>query len=158
MTSSTQQRPIESSTRQRPLIALLVAGHPEEADRYGAKLRMDGYSVVPATGMEQALERAAGARPDLIFVCMGVWAVPAVALLVLRTDRATRGVPTVLVSDRTRAQVSAEVGGLLTTENVVPRSAAVREAREERALTGRPGGCGRRPPWAQRLSRPAEFS
>ncbi len=153
MTSSTQQKPMKSSTRQRPLIALLIAGHSEEADRYGTKLRTDGYSVVPATGMEQALERAAAARPDLIFVCVGVWAVPALALLVLRTDRATRGVPTILVSDRTRAQVSAEVGGPLATENVVPRSAAVHEAREERALSGRAAGCGRRPRWEQWLSR-----
>jgi len=79
--------------------------------------------------------------------------VPALVLLVLRSDRFTRGVPTVLVSDRTRAQLAAEVGGLLSTENVVPRTAAVHAAREEQALSGRPAGCGRRPGWEQWLSR-----
>lgn len=153
MKSSTQQRPMKSSPRQRPLIALLIAGHPEEADLYGIKLRLDGYSVVLAAGLEQGLDRAAAARPDLIFVSVGAWAVPALLLLVLRSDRATRGVPTVLVCDRTRAQISHEVGGLLATENVVPRNSAVHAAQEERALTGRSTGCGRRPSWEQWLSR-----
>lgn len=152
MNSSTQQRTRKTSAQRRSLVALLVAGHPEEADRYAVKLRMDGYAVVPATGLEQALERAEAARPDLIFVCVGPWAVPALVLLVLRSDRFTRGVPTVLVSDMTRLQLSAEVGGLLSTENVVPRTYAVHAAREERALGGRPVGCGRRPGWEQRLS------
>jgi len=135
----------------RPLMALLIAGHPEESDDYGSKLKLDGYSIVPATGLESGLELAAAVRPDLIFVCMGPWAVVPLVLLVLRSDRATRGVPLVLVTDQTRAQVSAEVGGLLPTENVVPRSSAVHAARQERALTGRPAGCGRRPGWEQWL-------
>ncbi|TMC08613.1 MAG: hypothetical protein E6J41_12935 [Chloroflexi bacterium] len=152
MNVSTQQRTRKSTTRTRSLVALLIAGHPEEADRYAVKLRMDGYAVVPATGLEQALERAEAAQPDLIFVCVGPWAVPALVLLVLRSDQATRGVPTVLVSDHTRGQLAAEVGGLLSTENVVPRNAAVHAAREEQALSGRPAGCGRRPGWEQWLS------
>jgi hypothetical protein len=152
MNVSTQQRTRKGSTKPRSLVALLIAGHPEEADLYAVKLRMDGYAVVPATGLEQGLERAEAARPDLIFVCVGAWAVPALVLLVLRSDPATRGVPTVLVTDLTRSQLSAEVGGLLMTENVVPRNAAVHAAREERALGGRPAGCGRRPGWEQWLS------
>ena len=152
MNVSTQQRTPKSASRPRSLVALLVAGQPDDADQYAMKLRMDGYGVVPATGLEQALDRAEAARPDLIFVCVGAWAVPALVLLVLRSDRSTRGVPTVLVSDRTRAQLSAEVGGLLGTENVVPRTAAVHTAREEQALSGRPAGCGRRPGWEQWLS------
>src|SRR5437588_6749396 len=103
---------------RRP-IALLIAGRREDADRYAAKLRLDGYAVIPATGLERGLELAASARPDLIFVCVGAWAVPALVLLVLRSDGSTRGVPTILVSDLTRAHLSAEVGGLLPTENVV---------------------------------------
>lgn len=150
------QRPAPRTGR-RPagsrLTALLVAGRPDEADLYSIKLRADGYSVVPATGLEQALERAVAARPDLIFVCVGDWAVPALLLLVLRSDRATRGVPTVLVSDLTRLQLAAEVGGLLPTENVVPRTASVHAAREERALSGRPAGCGQRAGWEQWLRR-----
>jgi len=152
MKSSTQQRPRKTSSPRRALVALLVAGHPEEADMYAVKLRMDGYAVVPATGLEQALQRAESARPDLIFVCVGEWAVPALVLLVLRSDQSTRGVPTVLVSDLTRIQLSAEVGGLLSTENVVPRTSSVHAAREERALAGRPAGCGRRPGWEQWLN------
>jgi hypothetical protein len=152
MNSSTQQRTRKTSPQRRSLVALLVAGHPEDADMYAVKLRMDGYAVVPATGLEQALERAEAARPDLIFVCVGPWAVPALVLLVLRSDEFTRGVPTILVSDHTRQQLSAEVGGLLSTENVVPRSSAVHAAREERALAGRPAGCGRRPGWEQWLN------
>jgi hypothetical protein len=152
MKSSTQQRTRKTSSQQRSLVALLVAGHPEEADMYAVKLRMDGYAVVPASGLEQALDRAEAARPDLIFVCVGPWAVPALVLLVLRSDQSTRGVPTVLVSDQTRLQLSAEVGGLLSTENVVPRTSAVHAAREERALGGRPAGCGRRPGWEQWLN------
>jgi len=133
----------------QPLVALLISGHPEQSDVYAVKLRLDGYAVVPATGLENGLERARAAHPDLIFVCLGVWAVPALALLVLRSDGATRGVPTVLVSDRTRAQVAAEVGGLLATENVAPRSAWVHAARAERALAGAVAGCGHRPGWEQ---------
>jgi CheY-like chemotaxis protein len=152
MKSSTQLSPRRSSTRPRALTALLVTGHPEEAAMYGVKLRSDGYAVVPATGLEQALERATSIRPDLIFVCVGPWAVPALVLLVLRSDSSTRGVPTILVSDRTRAQISAEVGGLLTTENVVPRTASVHAAREERALSGRSSGCGRVTGWERWLS------
>src|SRR2546421_4809093 len=97
----------------RRLVALLIAGRAEDADLYSVKLRADGYAVIPATGLERGLELAAAARPDLIFVCVGAWAVPALVLLVLRSDQSTRGVPTILVSDLTRAQVSAEVGGLL---------------------------------------------
>jgi len=153
MNSSTQQRTTrKTSSQRRSLVALLVAGHPEEADTYAVKLRLDGYAVVPATGLEQALERAEAARPDLIFVCVGAWAVPALVLLVLRSDTFTRGIPTVLVSDMTRHQLSAEVGGLLSTENVVPRNSSVHAAREERALGGRPAGCGRRPGWEQWLN------
>ena len=133
------------------LTALLIAGSPDDASRYGVKLRMDGYAVVPATGLEQGLERAVPARPDLIFVCLGSWAVPALVLVALRSDPATRGVPTVLVSDLTRSRLSLEVGGLLPTENVVPRTAAVHAAREERALAGRPAGCGHRPGWERWL-------
>jgi hypothetical protein len=135
--------------RARPLVALLISGHREESDRYAVKLRLDGYSVVPATGLEQGLERARSAHPDLIFVCLGAWAVPALVLLVLRSDRATRGVPTILVSDLPRARIAAEVGGLRATENVAPRSAAVHAARMERALAGPANGCGRRPAWDQ---------
>jgi hypothetical protein len=133
----------------RSLVALLIAGHPEEADPYATKLRLDGYSVVPARGLEHGLRLAAAAQPDLIFVCVGAWAIPTLLLLVLRSDRSTQGVPTVLVSDHTRAQLSVEVGGLLPTENVVPRTSAVHAAREERALAGRPDGCGRRSGWEQ---------
>jgi hypothetical protein len=165
MSSSTQHdRPVDveeiaprpaARTSRRPaakrLVALLIAGRREDTDMYGVKLRMDGYAVIPAAGLERGLELAATARPDLIFVCVGSWAVPALVLLVLRSDDATRGVPTVLVSDMTRAQLAAEVGGLLATENVVPRSAGVHAAREERALGGRPAGCGHRPGWEQWL-------
>ena len=154
MKSSTPLRSKKSSTRQKSLVALLVAGHPDEANMYAVKLRVDGYAVVPATGLDQALERAEAAHPDLIFVCVGTWAAPTLVLLVLRSADATRGLPTVLVSDLTRTQLSAEVGGLLTTENVVPRTSAVHAAREERALGGRPTGCGRRPGWERWLSRP----
>src|SRR6266481_1498882 len=83
---------------KRP-VALLVSGDPELADRYGARLRSDGYAVVPASGLERGLELAAGVQPDLLFVCMGAWAVPALVLLVLRCDRATAELPTILVSE-----------------------------------------------------------
>jgi|SRR5215471_15009533 len=147
-------RPAARTSRRpspRRLVALLIAGRREDTDLYGVKLRTDGYAVIPATGLERGLELAATARPDLIFVCVGSWAVPALVLLVLRSDDATQGVPTVLVSDLTRAQLAAEVGGLLATENVVPRSAGVHAAREERALGGRTAGCGHRPGWEQWL-------
>src|SRR5205085_9613961 len=84
-----QQRPASRPARtsgSRPLVALLIAGEPEEAGMYSAKLRRDGYAVVPATGLERGLALALAARPDLIFVCVGAWAVPALVLLVLRSD------------------------------------------------------------------------
>jgi hypothetical protein len=128
-------------------VALVIAGHPEDSDAYAVRLRLDGYTVVPATGLERGLEVAAVTRPDLIFACLGPWAIPGLTLLALRSAAATRDVPTVLVSDMTRPQLAGEVGGLLATENVVPRSAQVREARQERALTGRSAGCGQRAGW-----------
>jgi hypothetical protein len=134
-------------------VALLIAGNPEDSEVYAHKLVLDGYRVVPATGLQRGLDRAASARPDLVFVCLGPWAVPALMLHALRSDTATQGLPTVLVSDLTRPQVAVQVGGLLTTENVVPRTAAVRDARQERALTGRPAGCGQRSGWEQWLRR-----
>ena len=150
------QRPAHRPGRApggRPLVALLIAGDPEEAALYGAKLRRDGYAVLAATGLERGLALAATSRPDLIFVRVGSWAVPALVLLVLRTDQATRGVPTIMVSDHPRSQFAAEVGGLLPTENVVPGSLAVHAARQEEALAGRPIGCGQRPGWAYRTPR-----
>src|SRR5262250_3069569 len=108
-----------------PLVALLIAGEPVEADRYAGKLRLDGHTVATAASLERGLELARMARPDLIFVCLGSWAVPALVLLVLRSDHATRGVPIVLVSDLSRARLSSEVGGLRTTEQVVARSSVV---------------------------------
>src|SRR2546429_1637178 len=158
MKSSTQHdRPVDVEERAAPRtgrrpatrrpVALLVAGRADDADLYAAKLRADGYAVLPATGLERGLELAAAARPDLIFVSVGAWAVPALVLLVLRSDGSTRGVPTILVSDPTRAHLSAEVGGPLPTEHVGPRTAGVHAARAERALSGGSAGCGRRPGW-----------
>lgn len=125
--------------------ALLIAGDPGQAEAYGLRLRQDGYQVTTAASLERGLEAAAEARPDLVFVCLGTWAVPALVLLVLRSARATRGVPVVLVSDRTRGQLAAEVGGLRPTENVLPgtsgvhgsvaRTAAARRARAGCGLT-----------------------
>jgi CheY-like chemotaxis protein len=134
-------------------VALLIAGNPDDSEVYARRLRADGYRVVPATGVQRGLDRAAAARPDVVFVCLGPWAVPALMLHALRSDTSTRGLPTVLVSDLTRPQLAVQVGGLLTTENVVPRTAAVRDARQERALTGRPAGCGQRAGWEQWLRR-----
>ena len=110
---------------EHPLVALLIAGEPAEAERYGRKLRLDGYTVATAHSLERGLELATMARPDLIFVCLGSWAVPALVLLVLRSDQSTSGVPLVLVSDQSRADLSSEVGGLMATEQVVTRGSGV---------------------------------
>src|SRR5215471_778964 len=116
-----------------PLVALLIAGEPVEADHYSGKLRLDGYTVATAASLERGLDIARIARPDLIFVCLGSWAVPALVLLVLRSDRATGGVPIVLVSDLSRAQLSSEVGGLRTTEQVVTRGSGIHAPRQRSA-------------------------
>jgi hypothetical protein len=125
--------------RMRPPVALLIAGEPAQADHYGQRLRTDGYTVLTAPGLERGLELAGARGPDLIFVCLGSWAVPSLALLVLRMDPATRGLPTVVVADRTRAELAAAVGGLLQTEHVISRRAVI-----PRPPAARPG-C-RRPP------------
>jgi CheY-like chemotaxis protein len=125
-------------TASRPLLALLVAGDPEQAELYGLKLRRDGYTVVPATGLERGLELAARVRPDLVFVCLGSWAVPALVLLVLRSDPATSGLPTVLVSDQDAGQLAAALGRLGPHEHIVPRTSAVHVSGERPARTGRP--------------------
>ena len=117
----TQSRQLD----EQPLVAVLIAGEPADAERYANKLRLDGYMVATAATLERGLELATMARPDLIFVCLGSWALPALVLLVLRSDRATSGVPIVLVSDLSRAHLSSEVGGLLTTEQVVSRSSGI---------------------------------
>src|SRR5215472_14330840 len=116
---------LDRRSREHPLVALLIAGDAVEAERYAEKLRWDGYTVATAASLERGLDIARIARPDLIFVCLGSWAVPALVLLVLRSDRATGGVPIVLVSDLSRAQLSSEVGGLRTTEQVVARGSRI---------------------------------
>ena len=131
------------------LVALLIAGEPVEADHYAGKLRLDGYTVATAASLERGLELARMARPDLIYVCLGSWAVPALVLLVLRSDHATRGVPIVLVSDLSRARLSAEVGGLRTTEQVVVRGAVVHAPSVGKA-GGRAGRHGHQPSWDRR--------
>ncbi len=123
------------------LVALLIAGEPVEADRYAGKLRVDGYTVATASSLERGLELARITRPDLIFVSLGSWAVPALVLLVLRSDHATRGVPIVLVSDLSREQLSSEVGGLRATEQVVARGSGIHAPNDHAAglRTGRRG-------------------
>jgi len=134
---------------QHPLVALLIAGEPAEAERYGRKLRLDGYIVATADSLERGLELATMARPDLIFVCLGSWAVPALVVLVLRSDRSTSGVPLVLVSDLSRADLSSEVGGLMATEQVVTRGSGVHisddQTAGDRASSGRTGKRNHRP-------------
>src|SRR5215472_9356672 len=132
-----------------PLVALLIAGEPVEADHYAGKLRLDGYTVATAASLERVLELARVPRPDLIFVCLGPSAVPALVLLVLRSDHATRGVPIVLVSGLSRARLSSEVGGLRATEQVVARSSVVHVPSDGTAG----GGAARRghlPSWDRR--------
>jgi hypothetical protein len=107
--------------RARTPVAVLIDGEPGQAGRHVARLRADGYAVAAATGLEAGMELAAARRPDLVFVCLGAWAVPALVVLALRADPATRGLPTVLVADRSRTDLAREVGGLLPTEQVVPR-------------------------------------
>lgn len=136
---------------ERPLVALLIAGEPVEAERYAGKLRRDGYTVATGASLEKGLDLARIARPDLIFVCLGSWAVPALVLLVLRSDRATGGVPIVLVSDLSRAQLSSEVGGLRTTEQVVARGSGIHLA-DNRAAGERTSKREHVPSWERWMS------
>src|SRR5215467_13070373 len=99
---------------ERPLVALLIDGEPVEAERYAGKLRRDGYTVATAASLEKGLDLARIARPDLIFVCLGSWAVPARVRLELLSDRAAGRVPIAHVSDLNRAQLSSEACSLLT--------------------------------------------
>ena len=123
--------------------ALLIDGEPAQAIRHASRLRADGYSVVSATGLEAGLEMASRRAPDLVFVCLGSWAVPAIVLLALRSDPATRGLPTVLVADRSRLELAREVGGLLPTEHVVAPQAGAATPREELPRPGRRARCSR---------------
>ena len=107
------------SPRVRAPLALLIDGEPVQARRHASRLRADGYAVVSATGLQAGLDLAARRRPDLVFVCLGSWAVPTLVVLALRSSRATSGLPTVLVANRSRAELAREVGGLLPTEHVV---------------------------------------
>jgi hypothetical protein len=119
--------------RAGPPVALLIAGDPGQADMYALKLRADGYVVRTASGLERGLELAGAQEPDLVFVCLGSWAVPALVLLVLRSDPATRTVPTILITEQPREELAAEVGGLLPTEHVVARHpGAPRQAPQQR--------------------------
>src|SRR5215813_12156566 len=134
---------------EHPLVALLIAGEPVEAEGYAEKLRRDGYIVATAASLEKGLDLARITQPDLIFVCLGSWAVPALVLLVLRSDHATRGVPIVLVSDLSRARLSSEVGGLRWTEQVVVRGTMVHAPSDGKA-GGRAGRHGHLPSWDRR--------
>ncbi len=102
----------------RSLLALVVSG---SAGRWAARLRADGYAVATAGDLDRGLELAQRLHPDLIFVHLGTWAVPALVLLVLRATPATAGLPTVLISERTAEEVAADVGGLRPNEQVLRR-------------------------------------
>jgi hypothetical protein len=107
------------------LVALLIAGDPDEANSNGLKLKLDGYTVLPTTGLERALDLAGESPPDLIFVCLGRWAVPVLVAMALRSTPATAGVPTVFITDLTPTEFTLEVGGLCANEQVIARSAAI---------------------------------
>ncbi len=40
---------------EHPLVAVLIAGEPLEAERYANKLRLDGYMVATAATLERGL-------------------------------------------------------------------------------------------------------
>jgi PleD family two-component response regulator len=110
----------EATTGER-LVALLVAGDAVRSIRFRRKLQLDGYAVATAIGLDHALEMAAVLDPDIIFVSLDDWEVPALVLLTLRTDPATAGVPTVLITDRPAGDLAREVGGLHPGEQVLRR-------------------------------------
>jgi hypothetical protein len=120
-----RRRRVPGFHRRRPrlvpsgsLLALLVG---RSAGRWAARLRADGYAVATAGNLDRGLDLAQRLHPDLIFVHLGTWSVPALALLVLRATPATAGVPTVLISGRTAEEVAAEIGGLRPNEQVLRR-------------------------------------
>ena len=138
---------------EQSLVALLIAAEPAAAAGYGTKLRLDGYAVLTANSLEEGMEVAVTRRPDLIFVCLGSWAVPALVLLVLRSEPAIENVPVVLVSDMPRAELASEVGGLRSIEQVVMRGSVVHTVGDRASASAKPNGCGR-PAWSRLVTPP----
>jgi CheY-like chemotaxis protein len=79
---------------------LFVEDDPSVAQMYKLKLELDGYRVEIATDGEMALEMAARALPDIIFLDIRLPKLDGIGVLeALRADPTTRPVPVVILSN-----------------------------------------------------------
>jgi CheY-like chemotaxis protein len=81
------------------ITVLLVEDDQTFADMYRLRLELDGYHVVDARDGRAALELAASAVPDLIFLDIRLPLVDGLTVLeALRADVRTRHIPVVILS------------------------------------------------------------
>lgn len=81
------------------ITVLLIEDDRTFADMYRFRLEMDGYKVIEAHDGREALEVAAKAHPDLIFLDIKLPHLDGLSVLeALRADPATRSTPVVILS------------------------------------------------------------
>jgi CheY-like chemotaxis protein len=81
------------------ITVLLIEDDETFADMYRLRLELDGYHVVEARDGKAALEVAAAARPDLIFLDIKLPHLDGLAVLeALRAEESTRHTPVVILS------------------------------------------------------------
>lgn len=81
------------------ITVLLIEDDETFADMYRLRLELDGYRVIQARDGQAALEVAAAARPDLIFLDIRLPLLDGMAVLeALRAEAGTRQTPVVILS------------------------------------------------------------
>lgn len=81
------------------ITVLLIEDDQTFADMYRLRLELDGYRVIEARDGQTALEVAASAQPDLIFLDIKLPLLDGLTVLEgLRADESTRHTPVVILS------------------------------------------------------------
>lgn len=90
----------ESQHAPEDIQVLFVEDDPSVAQMYKLKLELDGYRVEVATDGEMALEMAARALPDIVFLDIRLPKLDGIGVLeALRADPRTRSLPVVILSN-----------------------------------------------------------
>jgi DNA-binding response OmpR family regulator len=85
---------------------LLIAGDTDVAEMYRMKLEMDGYRVSTIAGVGDSAAHAAGWRPDMVLIDLGVGGgTQLLDLQRLRADPVLSHVPVLLVSSRSEEEL-----------------------------------------------------
>ena len=85
---------------------LLIAGDTDVAEMYRMKLELDGYHVSSIAGAGDSTVHAAGWKPDMVLIDLGVGGDPQLLdLQRLRADPVLSHVPVLLLSSRSEEEL-----------------------------------------------------